>query len=53
MGKTLVEKILSKKLGRDVNAGEFVVVDLDFVGLHDASGPLAVRLQTNEGERVE
>jgi homoaconitase/3-isopropylmalate dehydratase large subunit len=41
MGKTIAEKILSKKLGRDVSAGEFVVVDLAFIALHDASGPPA------------
>ena len=44
MGKTLVEKILGDKLGHSVAPGETVIVDLDFVGLHDASGPLAVRL---------
>lgn len=44
MGKTLVEKILSEKLGRDVKAGETVVVNVDFAALHDGSGPLLVRL---------
>ena len=44
MGETLVEKIISKKVGRTVTAGETVVVDLDFVALHDGSGPLALRL---------
>ena len=49
MGKTIVEKILSKKVGRDVIPGETIVVDLDFVALHDASGPLAVRLMKSKG----
>jgi 3-isopropylmalate/(R)-2-methylmalate dehydratase large subunit len=49
MGKTLVEKILSQKLGRDVNAGETVVVDVDFAALHDGSGPLMVRLMKERG----
>ena len=49
MGKTLVEKILGDKLGHSVAPGETVIVDLDFVGLHDASGPLAVRLMKEKG----
>ena len=49
MGKTLVEKILSKKVGHDVNPGETVVVDVDFVALHDGSGPLAIRLMKDKG----
>jgi 3-isopropylmalate/(R)-2-methylmalate dehydratase large subunit len=44
MGQTLAEKIFSKKMGRDVHAGETVVVDVDFAALHDGSGPLLVRL---------
>lgn len=49
MGSTLVEKILSEKLGRDVQAGETVVVDVDFAALHDGSGPLLVRLMNERG----
>jgi 3-isopropylmalate/(R)-2-methylmalate dehydratase large subunit len=49
MGKTIVEKILSKKAGKDVIPGETIVVDLDFVALHDGSGPLAVRLMMERG----
>lgn len=49
MGRTLVEKILSEKLGRDVQAGETVVVDVDFAALHDGSGPLLVRLMNERG----
>ncbi len=44
MGQTLVEKILSEKMGRPVHAGETIVVDVDFAALHDGSGPLLVRL---------
>ena len=44
MGKTVVEKLLSSKLGRDITPGETILVDIDFVALHDGSGPLAVRL---------
>ena len=49
MGKTIIEKILSEKVGHDVTPGETIVVDLDFVALHDESGPLAVRLMKERG----
>lgn len=49
MGETLVEKILSEKMGRPVHAGETVVVDVDFAALHDGSGPLLVRLMKERG----
>lgn len=44
MVKTIAEKILSNKAGKDVTSGDTIVVDLDFVALHDGSGPLALRL---------
>ncbi len=47
MGKTLAEKILSAKLDTEACAGNIVVVPLDLVFAHDASGPLALR-QLNE-----
>ena len=49
MGQTLVEKLLSEKMGRPVSAGETVVVDVDFAALHDGSGPLLVRLMNERG----
>lgn len=49
MGKTLVEKILSDKVGRSVSPGDTIVADVDFVALHDGSGPLAVRLMKDMG----
>ena len=49
MGKTLAEKILSKKVGHDVAPGDTIVADLDFVALHDGSGPLALRLMKEKG----
>jgi 3-isopropylmalate/(R)-2-methylmalate dehydratase large subunit len=42
MGKTLSEKILGTKVGADVHAGGFGIVDVDVVFAHDASGPLAI-----------
>ena len=53
LGKTLVEKILSEKLGRDVIAGETVIVDVDFAALHDGSGPLLVRLMNERNYQDE
>ncbi|MEM3022614.1 MAG: aconitase/3-isopropylmalate dehydratase large subunit family protein, partial [Candidatus Bathyarchaeia archaeon] len=39
----MVERILSRKCGRSVSAGEIVIVEgLDYVFTHDASGPLVV-----------
>ena len=49
MGQTLVEKILSEKMQRQVKAGETIVVDVDFAALHDGSGPLLVRLMKERG----
>ena len=49
MPKTLVEKILSGKVGYNVKPGDTVVVDVDFTGCHDGSGPLAVRLMKERG----
>lgn len=38
---TLVEEILSRKTGRDVRAGDMVVVDVDWMMTHDNTTPLA------------
>ena len=42
MGKTLAEKILSAKTGRDLAANDFVVTEVDVVLAHEGTGPLAV-----------
>lgn len=49
MKQTLVEKILSRKLGRPVSAGETVIVDVDVAAVHDGSGPLLVRQMHERG----
>lgn len=49
MGKTIIEKILSEKVGHDVTPGETIVVEPDFVALHEGSGPLAIRLMKERG----
>ncbi|MEM3673729.1 MAG: 3-isopropylmalate dehydratase large subunit [Candidatus Bathyarchaeia archaeon] len=41
-GLTMAEKILSKKVGRTVTAGEIIVADIDFLMAHDGTAPLAI-----------
>jgi 3-isopropylmalate/(R)-2-methylmalate dehydratase large subunit len=43
MGTTIVEKIFSKKCGRDIRAGEVVMVPVDGAMIHDITGPLAIQ----------
>src|SRR3972149_3295470 len=42
-GKTLSEKIISEHCGREVRAGEVVVVNVDLSYVQDGTGPLTVR----------
>ena len=42
MDKTMSEKILSRKVGKNVSAGEIIVTDVDYMFAHDASGPLTI-----------
>lgn len=53
MGRTLVEKIISENVGKEVRAGDTVVVNVDFAALHDGSGPLLVRLMNERGYQDE
>jgi 3-isopropylmalate/(R)-2-methylmalate dehydratase large subunit len=43
MGLTLAEKILSKKIGNTVSAGEFIVVNIDLIMAHDGTAPMAIK----------
>ncbi len=53
MGKTIAEKILSNKSGRDVNANDIVIADLDFVMGQDGTSPLAIKaFQNMQAKRV-
>jgi 3-isopropylmalate/(R)-2-methylmalate dehydratase large subunit len=47
MGKTLSEKILSRKAGVDAKAGDIVIAPVDLAFIQDTTGPLTVR-QFNE-----
>jgi 3-isopropylmalate dehydratase large subunit len=42
LGSTAVEKIISNAVGREVHAGEFVEVSVDFAYFHDGTGPLVI-----------
>lgn len=43
MNQTLVEKILSKKIGKTVKAGDMIIVDVDGVMATDTTGPYALQ----------
>jgi len=43
MGKTLAEKLLGGKVGKEVVAGELVIAPVDVAFFQDGTGPLAVR----------
>ncbi|MCK9590747.1 MAG: 3-isopropylmalate dehydratase large subunit [Methanoregula sp.] len=43
MGATIVEKIFSRKCGRNIRAGEVVMTPLDGAMIHDITGPLAIQ----------
>lgn len=53
---TLTEEIFGRKLGREVQAGETVVVEVDHVMSHDTTSPLAIqafdKLRALNGGRV-
>ncbi len=48
MGKTLAEKILSEKSGKDVAPGELITVPVDFVFGQDGTMPLAIQQMEKE-----
>ena len=43
MGKTLAEKLLGEKSGRDTRAGDIVIASVDLAFVQDTTGPLTVR----------
>lgn len=42
MGKTITEKIFSRKSGMDVKSGDVVIAEVDAIMSNDASGPLTI-----------
>ena len=53
MKGTLVEKIFSNKIGRDVSAGDLIVSDIDFVMGQDGTTPLAIEAFKKMGDKVK
>jgi 3-isopropylmalate/(R)-2-methylmalate dehydratase large subunit len=49
MGKTLAEKVLSKKSGTDAKAGDIVIANVDLAFVQDTTGPLTVRRFQSSG----
>jgi len=43
MGKTIAEKILSEKSGKDAYSGDLIVARIDRIALQDGTAPLAIR----------
>jgi 3-isopropylmalate/(R)-2-methylmalate dehydratase large subunit len=53
LGKTIAEKILSTRSGRDVKANDIVVAELDFIMGQDGTSPLAIQaFQEMQARRV-
>ena len=48
-GKTLSEKIIGEHCGREVTAGEVVIVNVDLSYVQDGTGPLTVRRMKEMG----
>ena len=49
---TLVEEIFSKKAGRKVEAGEIVLLDVDYIMSHDNTTPLAIKAMREIGKPI-
>ncbi|MBN2487847.1 MAG: 3-isopropylmalate dehydratase large subunit [Methanosarcinaceae archaeon] len=43
MGKTIAEKIIGEHAGKEVSAGDIVIVSVDVTAVQDGTGPLAVQ----------
>jgi len=42
MGKTMIEKIIEARIGREVHFEEIVIIPVDLIYAHDWSGPLTI-----------
>jgi 3-isopropylmalate/(R)-2-methylmalate dehydratase large subunit len=49
MGKTLVEKVISQHCEKEVQAGDYVLVNLDLMYMHDVSAPRTIDLMKQFG----
>ena len=50
---TLVEEIFSRKTGKEVQAGEIVLVDVDYIMSHDNTTPLAIKAFREIGKSIK
>lgn len=50
MGKTCAEKVLSKRAGRDVSAGEIVTITPDHLLTHDNTAPITAKIKDELAE---
>ncbi len=53
MGKTFVEKVFSRKLGEEVNVGDIVVVEPDFVMSHDNTAAISGKFNKTGAKSVK
>jgi len=51
MGKTISEKIIASHLGKEVTAGDIVVVPVDLCMMQDGTGPLTIKQFRKLGRR--
>ena len=49
---TLVEEIFSRRAGREVHAGEILLVDVDYIMSHDNTTPLAIKAFREIGKPI-
>jgi len=49
MGKTIAEKILSDRSGKDAHAGDILIAQVDLAFVQDGTGPLALRQLAGSG----
>ncbi|MEM4397250.1 MAG: 3-isopropylmalate dehydratase large subunit [Candidatus Woesearchaeota archaeon] len=50
---TLVEEIFSRKLNKNVKAGDLVIADVDFIMSHDNTTPLAIKSFREVGKPIK
>lgn len=49
---TLVEEIFTRRSGREIHAGEIVLVDVDYIMSHDNTTPLAIKAFREIGKSI-
>jgi 3-isopropylmalate dehydratase large subunit len=50
---TIIEEIFTRRLGRQVNAGEIVMADVDYIMSHDNTTPLAIKAFNKIGKPIK